>query len=331
MNKMAIAIDLGGTFIKGALVDRAGRIVSPTQTPTGKDLSPKAVIDRLVDVIQRLRAVAEKDGGNTVIGVGLGCPGGVYRDRARVSQSPNFPQWRDVQLRGPLEERLGLPVVLENDANVAALGEQWLGVGRDVDSLVLLTLGTGIGGGVILNGRIWQGEWGMAGEIGHITVERDGPLCGCGNRGCLEAVAAGPAIVRRAKEAIARGEGRLLLQMLDGDIEKVTPLAVYDAARQGGAVCENILHEAAQYIGIVIASVLNVLNVPLFVIGGGISAAFDVLGPIIRQEVRARAYRVPGENVRIERAALGNDAGALGAGLLVFQEFDTTIGKQVHE
>lgn len=331
MNKMAIAIDLGGTFIKGALIDRAGKINSPIQTPTGKDLSPDAVIERLVDVIRRLRAVAEKESDNTVIGVGLGCPGGVYRDRARVSQSPNFPLWRDVELRGPLQDRLGLPVVLENDANVAALGEQWLGVGRDVESLVLLTLGTGIGGGVILKGRIWQGEWGMAGEIGHITVERDGPLCGCGNRGCLEALAAGPALVRQAKEAVARGEARILVKMLDGEIDRITPLAVYEAARLGCAVCMNILRQAAQYIGIVIASVLNMLNVPLFVIGGGISAAFDILGPIIREEVRARAYRVPGDNVRIERAALGNDAGTLGVGLLVFQEFDTTIGKQVHE
>jgi glucokinase len=321
MTEFAVAIDLGGTNIKAALVDRQGASFAPYLAPTGEDLSPAAVIERLAQVVELLRTRAVEQGNAKMIGVGLGCPGGVYPNRAVVSQSPNFPGWHDVNLRDPLEARLGLPVLLENDANVAALAEFQLGVGQGVDSMVLLTLGTGIGGGLILNGRIWQGAWGMAGEIGHITVEPDGPRCGCGNRGCLEALASGPALVRQAREGISRGEGHTLIRLIGGDINAITPQKIYEAALLDEELSVRLLNNSAKYIGIVIASVLNLLNIPLFAIGGGISAAFDLLGPQIRAEVRRRAYRVPAENVRIERAALGNDAGTLGAGLLVHQEF----------
>ncbi len=319
MKELAVAIDLGGTNIKAALVDRAGHAIAPYLGPTGDDLSPAAVIDRLVQVVDSLRAQTEN--GTRLVGVGLGCPGGVYPNRAVVSQSPNFPGWRDVNLREPLEKRLGLPVLLENDANVAAYAEHRLGIGQGFDSMVLLTLGTGIGGGIVLNGHIWQGTWGMAGEIGHVTVDPQGPLCGCGNHGCLEALASGPALVRQAREGISRGEGHTLVRLVGGDIEAITPQRIYEAALIGGDLSMKLLTKAAHNIGIVIASVLNLLNIPLFAIGGGISAAFDFQGPLICEEVRRRAYRVPAENVRIEKAALGNDAGTLGAGLLVFEEF----------
>lgn len=320
MKEVAIAIDLGGTNIKGALVDRTGKMMSVKQAPTGSDLSPSAVIDRLVEITESLRSEALA-GDMKPVGAGFGCPGGVYRNRAVISQSPNFPGWKDVNLRGPLEEKLNLRVALENDANVAALGEFWLGIGREVDSMVLLTLGTGIGGGIIIDGRIWQGEWGMAGEIGHITVDPDGPVCGCGNHGCLEVFASGPALVKRARQEIEHGRAQKLMKLVDSDMDKVTPEKIYEAAKAGCDSSMLIFSEAAKYIGIVIADVLNLLNVPLFVIGGGISAALDVMGPYIRQEVDQRAYRVPAANVRIERAALGNRAGVLGAGYLVFQEF----------
>jgi glucokinase len=327
MKKFAAAIDLGGTNIKAALVDQDGFSYAPYFAPTGDDHSPEAVIGRLVEVVESLRASAAEQEESKIIGVGLGCPGGVYPDRAVVSQSPNFPGWHDVNLRAPLEERLALPVLLENDANVAALAEYRLGIGRGVNSMILMTLGTGIGGGVILNGRIWQGTWGMAGEIGHITVEPEGPPCGCGSHGCLEALASGPALVRQAREGISRGEGHTLIRLVGGDIDAITPQKIYQAALLDEELSLKVLTQAAKYLGIVIASVLNLLNIPLFAIGGGIGAAFDFLGPRIRDEVRRRAYRVPAENVRIERAMLGNDAGTLGAGLLVFEEFDRSSGR----
>lgn len=321
MKDAALAIDLGGTNIKGAVVDREGAILYSQSVPTGSDLSPAAVIECLGRVIESLRNKAENEFGRKVVGAGIGCPGGIYRNRAVVSQSPNFPGWRDVNLRAGLEQRVRLPATIENDANLAALGEFYFGAGREVDSMILFTLGTGIGGGVILDGRIWQGAWGMAGEVGHITVEPDGPLCGCGNHGCLEALASGPAMVKQAKEAASLGAAPALVELMRGDLEALTPLKIYEAAKLGDELSLTILKRAGVNIGIVIASLLNALNVPLFVIGGGIGEAFDVMGPYIRDEVRARAYRVPGSLVRIEKAILGNDAGTIGAAMLAYQEF----------
>jgi glucokinase len=318
MTTRAIAIDLGGTNIKAALVDRAGNMTEAVNVPTGADLSPPAVIDRLAEVIERLKG----QGSETPVGVGIGCPGGVYPDTEIISQSPNFPGWYDVDLRGPLQERTGLRVTVENDANVAGLGEFAHGAGREVDSMVLLTLGTGIGGAVILDGKIWRGQWGMAGELGHVIVEPEGHPCGCGSFGCVEQYASGTALVRMAREALAHGEGgRIMLELAGGRAEAITPKVVYDAAKAGDAIAEEVFHRAARYLGMMIASVLNVLNVPLFVIGGGVSAGYELMRETTREEVRRRAYRIPGENVRIQLAALGNDAGMIGAGMLALTEW----------
>lgn len=318
MSEIAVAIDLGGTEIKGALVDREGGIQATMQEPTGDDLSPEAVIQRLASVADRLRHVAPE--GNTVIGIGMGCPGGIYPTDRRVSQSPNFPGWHDVDLVGPLAGLTGLPVALDNDANVAAYGEFRCGIGRDVDSMVLLTLGTGIGGGVILEGKIWRGTWGMAGEVGHVIVEPDGHPCGCGGWGCVEQYASGPAIVRLAREAWAAGEIPRLPNHARLDPDQLTPALLYQAAKAGCPVSQQVFTTSAMYLGILITGLLNVLNVPLFALGGGVSASFDLLYPTIREVVRRRAYRIPGENVRIERALLGNEAGVIGAGMLAFHE-----------
>ncbi|NLH50325.1 MAG: ROK family glucokinase [Myxococcales bacterium] len=323
MNRVAIAIDLGGTDIKGALLDREGRLHSPRRVPTGEDRSPAKVVDRLADLIDGL----QKTAGGAAFGVGIGVPGGVYPDSKKISQAPNFPGWYDVDLVSPLMQKTGLPVAIDNDANVAGLGEFEFGAGKAVDSMVLITLGTGIGGGIILDGRIWRGQWGMAGEIGHITIEPEGVLCGCGNRGCIEAYASGPALVRQAKEALAREPGAPLLQLAGGDPDRITPKLIYDAAKQGCPVSRAVFEKASRYLGNMMASVLNLLNVPLFVIGGGVSASFDLLYEPMRDEIRRRAYRIPGENVAIQRAILGNDAGMIGAGMLAFAELTPAEGR----
>lgn len=318
MERLAIAIDLGGTNIKGALVDPEGGLHELLNVPTGADLSPPAVIDRLTEVVQTLQA---KIGNASFVGVGIGCPGGVYPDTHIISQSPNFPGWYDVDLCTPLHQRTGLPVALDNDANVAGLAEFTYGAGREVDSMVLATLGTGIGGAVILNGRIWRGKWGMAGEIGHVIVEPEGHPCGCGSYGCVEQYASGTALVRLAREALARGAGgEKLLALADGHAERLTPKMLHEAATAGDALARDVFLHAARYLGMMFASVLNVLNVPLFVVGGGVGAGFDLMAETTREEVRRRSYRIPGENVRIERATLGNDAGVIGAGRLALDE-----------
>jgi len=318
VSEIAVALDLGGTDIKGALVNREGKIHAAVQEPTGEDLRPEAVIGRLAAVAENLRRQAPAD--SAVIGIGVGGPGGIYPEDRRVSQSPNFPGWHDVDLAGPLAQRAGLPVALDNDANVAAYGEFHCGVGRDVDSMVLLTLGTGIGGGVILEGKIWRGTWGMAGEVGHVIVEPNGHPCGCGGWGCVEQYAAGPAMVRLAREAWAAGEIPRSPDHPDLDPEQLTPALLYRAAKAGCPVSRKVFETSATYLGILITGLLNVLNVPLFALGGGVSASFDLLYPTAREVVRRRAYRIPGENVRLERALLGNEAGVIGAGMLVFHE-----------
>ncbi|MDP8221828.1 MAG: ROK family protein [Candidatus Lernaella stagnicola] len=317
MTGRAIAIDLGGTNIKGALVDRNGKLGDTVNVPTGADLSPTAVIARLGDVVADLSRQA---GDSDLVGVGIGCPGGIYPDSGLISQSPNFPGWYDVDLCGPLREKTGLPVTIENDANVAGLGEFIHGTGHDVDSMVFITLGTGIGGAVILEGKLWRGAWGMAGEIGHVIVEPEGHPCGCGSWGCVEQYASGTALVRMAREALTPDTpGVKLLELAGGRPERLTPKMVYEAATSGDAVAQEVFHRAARYLGMMIASILNVLNVPLFVVGGGVSAGYDLMAQTTRDEVRKRAYRIPGENVRIERATLGNDAGIIGAAMLAFE------------
>jgi glucokinase len=317
VSEKVIAIDLGGTEIKAALMDRDGRAHTVRRVATGDDRSPELVRGRLAGVIDMLRAEA---GGDPVLGVGIGSPGGIDPATGIITQNPNFPGWRDVDLCGPLSKAIGLPIALDNDANLAALGEFTHGAGRGVDSLVFVTLGTGIGGGIILNGRIWRGAWGMAGEIGHVIVEPEGLPCGCGSWGCVESYASGPAMVRQAREALAAGRGEVLLALAGGDPLAVTPKLLYDAAMQGCEASREVFRRSARYLGMMLASVLNVLNTPLFVIGGGVSASFDLLYAPMREEVRRRAYRIPGENVRIERAKLGNDAGTIGAGMLAFAE-----------
>ncbi|MDD5310097.1 MAG: ROK family protein [Deltaproteobacteria bacterium] len=318
MKRLVVGIDLGGTMIKAALVDREGRIVGRREGPTGPDLGPKAVIGRIASVAEDLAREAKEAHGAQVVALGLGCPGGIRVDLATVSQSPNFREWNEVDVRSPLQARLRVPVAVDNDANAAAQGEHWQGAGRGCDSLVLVTLGTGVGGGVVLGGRVWRGAWGMAGEIGHVNVEPEGPLCGCGSRGCLETYASATAMARAAREGLARGEGERLRELAGGDPTKVDARLVHEAAKDGDALCLAVLAEAGRRLGIALASVLNLLGPSVFVIGGGAGRAFDLIAPSALAEIRARAFREPASHVRLVPTALGNDAGAVGAAKLAW-------------
>jgi len=316
MKSIALAVDLGGTNIKAGLVDEAGVLHDYLITATGLDLSEEAVADRLSHIISDLKSKADAQG-YTVSGIGVGVPGGVYEDRATISQAPNFPSWRDVPMKQFLEERIELPVLLDNDANLAAYGESWMGAGRDVDSMILLTLGTGIGGGVILDGKIWRGAWGMAGEIGHVTVERDGPLCGCGNNGCLEALAGKNAIIEEAYRMVTDGKSPTLETLVQGNADRIVPETIFQAACKGCVASRLLFEKMGENIGIVCASLLNVLGVEKFILGGGMSGAYEFIYGSVVQEIRRRAYRIPADRVRVEKALLGNKAGVLGAGRMV--------------
>jgi glucokinase len=254
-----------------------------------------------------------------------------------LRESPNLPGWSESPVQAQIENLLGTRVILENDANAAALGEKWLGAARGVDDMVMLTLGTGVGGGIVLKGRIWHGMTGMAGEFGHMTVEPEGPPCGCGNRGCVEQYASATAVVRMAKEAIASGRAPALASAASSDPE-FSAKAVYNLAIQGDEEAKKIFARVGRGLGICIANLVNAFNLPMYVVGGGVASAWEAFSPFVFQELRQRSLvyattesNAPLSNRRahsleaeselssrttVTRALLGSDAGLYGAALL---------------
>ena len=313
---VAIVVDLGGTAIKHGLVDESGAVLERAQVQTG-DLAFDSVIARIASVVSARKADLA-DRGISIAGVGVGVPGGVSKDRRIVTQSPNFPAWRDVPFQDALASRTGLPVHLDNDANLAALGEHWKGAGREHDSLCLMTLGTGVGGGLILDGSVWVGEDGMAGEVGWITIDPDEPSGLAGGKGSLEPQASASAIAAMGREVAESGACPILARYLDADGAEFGAREVFLAAEEGSVHARGVLARAGRALGIAVANIVNVLNIHLFVLGGGASPAVKYLEPAILEEVKNRAFRVPAEGVIVREAALGNDAGMLGAARTVF-------------
>src|SRR5579859_253898 len=316
MSSYAIGVDLGGTNLRIAAVDSGGnllqKVTTGAQVAKGRDF----VVAEMSEAIRQLSAKFSSLG--ELEGIGIGVPGIIDMDTGIVRKSPNLPDWIDYPVREEIERRLGTHVVLENDANVAALGEKWLGAGREVDSLCMITLGTGVGGGLVLNGKIWRGMTGMAGEVGHMTVEPGGPPCGCGSRGCIEQFASATAIKRMAVEAIAKDEAEFSSRI------------VYQMAVQGDPAAQQIFREVGTALGITIASLVNVLNLPMYVVGGGVASAWEAFAPSLMEEVRKRSFvytaTEPDPNLPnkkktiITRALLGSDAGLYGAARLPMLE-----------
>lgn len=314
---LVIAIDLGGTAIKHGVVTQDGRILEKDSVPTGDDLSFPAVAKRLASVInERKQKLDQKN--ISVLGVGIGVPGGLYADREVISQSPNFPEWKDVPLKEALQDQTGLHVCLENDANVAALGEYWLGAGRNYRSMCIMTLGTGVGGGIILNGNIWVGDDGMAGEVGHITIFPDRPSGLFGGQGSLEPLASASGIGRAGRQAVDEGRSPVLTKMAEE--APIGAKQVFLAAEKSDETAIQILDETGGYLGIAISAIVNVLNIHLFVLGGGASPAVKYMESRILREVRQRTFRIPAEGVVVRRAELDNDAGMFGAAWIVLKE-----------
>ncbi|MEP6814336.1 MAG: ROK family glucokinase [Marmoricola sp.] len=303
-----IGVDVGGTKISGALVDENGRVLADArrESPaTHSDLIEQAI----VDLVDELRS------GRPVEAIGVAAAGFIDKQRATVMFAPNLA-WRQVPLREHLQGKLGLPVVIENDANAAAWGEFTFGAGKDTDDLLLVTVGTGIGGGVVLDGELMRGAFGVAAEIGHLRVVPGGRACGCGNLGCWETYGSGSALVRQTREQLQAGSllGRDLLDRAGGDIGAVTGPMITDAARDGDSFAIEQLTELGRWLGEGIASLVAVLDPAKVAIGGGVSEAADLLLDPIREafaaQLTGRGYRPVAE---IRLAELGNRAGQLGA------------------
>jgi glucokinase len=268
-------------------------------------------VARVADNIRRQQALAGEKG-LLVTGAGVGVPGVIQMDRGIVVKSPNFPDWNNLPIRDELEKALHIPVFIENDANAAALGEQWRGAGRGIDSMILLTLGTGVGGGIVLNGQIWQGADGMAGEIGHMTLIPGGRQCGCGNTGCLEMYASARGIVQSYREAVERN-GK-------SGAPETSSEQVFQAARDGDAAAGSVMRDMGRMLGIGIANLINIFNPQMIVIGGGVKDAWHLFTGAMREEIRKRAFRVPAERTKIVPSVLGDDAGMVGAAAVALQK-----------
>ena len=303
-----VVVDLGGTQLRAALCAPDGTILKRVRKKTQASRGPEGVMAR---VLRAVEGVWPKEG--RVQAISMVAPGPLDPFEGVVIGAPNLPGWGHVPVRDILA-RFGVPVYVNNDANLAALGEHRYGAGRGFDDLIYITISTGIGGGIILDGRLFVGSKGLAGEIGHIVVQPGGALCGCGNRGCLEAMASGTAIGRQARTLAASGRAPAILAAAGGDVRQVTARSVSVAAAQGDKVARKLFRQAGRYIGIAVANLMHLFNPQRFVLGGGVAQAGELLFKPIRRTA-CRWVLVPEfcAGVDIVPAELGDDAGLMGA------------------
>ena len=343
MTTLAIGVDLGGTNLRIAAVDSNGAVLERINTSTPVARGRDQVIDEMCAAIQEV--VSKQRSAGELAGIGIGVPGIIEMKTGMLRESPNLPGWHNYPVRDEIQRRLKTNVILENDANAAAMGEKWLGAAAGVDDMCMFTLGTGVGGGLVLGGQIWHGMTGMAGELGHINVEPDGYPCKCGSRGCLEQYASATAVKRMAQEAIASGNAPHMAHALKEDVEFNSKM-IFDLAMQGDAQARAIYGRVGKALGTVIADMVNIFNFPMYVIGGGVSSAWDAFAPLMLETVGRNSFvyraTAPTENIQagnapsrsirgtvIAKAALGGDAGLIGAARLpMIAGFLSPVGTQ---
>jgi len=304
-----IGIDIGGTNIKLAVVSARGRVLDRGVIETLVPDGPGAAFTRVH------AAAAALSRGREISGVGVGCAGLIDVGKGVLRSSPNLTSWEGAPLRRIARRHFALPVTVDNDANSAAWGEVCAGGRKGAADLVFITLGTGVGGGIVAGGRIVRGVSNCAGEVGHTTVDPAGPRCRCGNRGCLEAIAGSYGMIRRARELARERPGRYLLKWIERDRRPLTPALIAEAARKGDGVARMVMRETGEALGTAIASLVNLLNPEAVIVGGGVSESFDLLSPHVHRVVERRAFPEPAAQVRIERSVLGNDASVIGAAM----------------
>ncbi|MEO7673724.1 MAG: ROK family protein [Pyrinomonadaceae bacterium] len=311
MDEIVLAGDLGGTNLRIAAVDNTGRLLYRAEAETPRHPDAGKVVDAVVGLVSECRAAV---GANRCIhGFAFAIPAIIQSDENRIFSSPNLPELNGSDLSAELASKLQLKVTLENDATAAAIGEHWLGASSGFDSSICVTLGTGVGGGIILNGEPLRGPDGTAGEIGHICVEPLGAACGCGSFGCLEQYSSASAITRMATELIGQFPHSGL-----ANEESFDALTVFKLGVAGDALCIEVFRRAGVYLGIALSGLINVLNPEVIVIGGGAAEGWDLFIAAVRSEIKKRAFQQPAERARIVRAALGGDAGIIGAARLAF-------------
>jgi glucokinase len=303
------SVDLGGTNIAAVFAGADGRVVAEQSVPTRSHEGPDAVLSRMADLVNGLARQAKVK----PAALGMGVPGLADLKNGRTKFLPNLPtQWRDVPVRDALSSQIGCPVYLLNDVRMATLGELVFGHGREARTMAFFALGTGIGGGVVVDGKLRLGPLGAAGELGHQTILPDGPRCGCGNRGCLETLASGPALTAEGIRLMLSGQAPKLHEMVHGDASAVTPKQMAFAAEAGDEVVKEAIIRAARFLGIGVSNIVVILHPDLIVLGGGVAAIGPLLFDTVRQTLRERVGMLPTDEISIKPSMLGDRAGALG-------------------
>lgn len=304
------AIDLGGTKVRAIIADLSGDVkaedIRSSRAKEGVDVTLDTMVATLVTACSAA-GITQGD----LKGLGIASPGAVDAFNGIVPEAPQLIGWKDVPLAKIMEERLRLPVLLENDANAAALGENRYGAGRGTRNMLYLTVSTGVGGGIIIEGDLYRGTRGAAGELGHVIIDIDGPPCGCGANGCLESFASGTAIARRGRELVAAGEAPKLAALSEREGE-LTAEVMSKAAYDGDEVSRRVFHDAGTYLGVALATFVNIFNPQAILIGGGVARAADLFLAHARAVMEERAMRSPLEDVKLGLAELGDRVGSLG-------------------
>lgn len=311
--QFALGVDLGGTNIKVALVNYLGEIINKIEIPTEAHLGWEAVLNRIYHGIHQVINNTNLTL-NDIVGIGMGVPGLPDFTTGMVLWGPNIG-WENVPAGPWLSAKLAIPIYIDNDGNTAAYGEYWAGRGKGAQNMVAVTIGTGIGAGLIIDGRIFRGSKGAAGELGHMIILPQGPQCNCGRKGCLETLTSATSIAKSAKSAIEAGKTTIL-----ANFSEVTAKTVFQAAKEGDKIANEIVDKTAYYLGIGLANVINLLNPDLILIGGGVSRGGSIIMEPLRRYTLEHSLPTAGQQVQIDIAQLGNDAGAVGAAGIAFAE-----------
>lgn len=310
----AIGIDLGGTNLKSAIITRTGLVRNLQYHPTEAGKGPKHVIGNL---IRAVKDQVKNAGSNDLAGIGVGCAGQVDVRNGIVYDPPNLKNWHKECLKDIIETEFGLPVKIDNDANAAAMAEAAMGAGKESENFILVTLGTGIGAGLILRKKIFHGAIGAAGEFGHTIIDLNGPVCKCGQRGCIERYVGAQWIVERAMERLPSDPGSRLARILE-DTGRLTPKIIADSANDGDRLSTQIMVEVGTYLGVALGSVINLLNLDMIIVGGGISKTGPILFDAIQDSLKKHSMSIPRSIVKLRMAEMGENAGVIGAGHMIF-------------
>lgn len=319
MGNYVIGIDLGGTNLKAGIVAKDGKIHRRLSVKTNYNADPQTISDQIFKLIHDIIMIAQVKTSD-IVGIGLGSPGLIDKRGETILFSPNLPQWRNIPIKEMITKRFVVPCVLENDANAAAWGEKWAGAAREASSVVMITLGTGIGGGIIIDNKLWRGANNVAGEIGHMVIQKGGRKCNCGNYGCIEAYASATAMVRRFKELLRSGTVSLLK-----DSDEITAKMINDAALQGDKASLDIIKETGQYLGIALVNIMHIVNPEVIVLAGGMAALGELLMDPVRQLTKQKAFEASYKDTKIVFSQLGNDAGIIGAAGCLLKELEISV------